>query len=1064
MGDITFDSPAAGDRTASVTVTLNTNNFVFEDGSKTRTFQLRNSSYVWIDKATVAAPAAAELTVYNGLAKTYEIALPALPELESPKAYGETTYTVKNVDLGSYYTDGARVEKGKLILPILKNDVTSTGKIGTVTVTVTTTNYTDITLTVNVTAANKIVPTVDKVSASAITYGDALSKSEISGKMKDPATGEEVAGTFAWENGDRTLTAGTHTVSWIFTPTAPEYATATGTVTVTVDPKSITGATVTLAQSSFVYSGSEQTAAVSAVALEGWSLAPITYTIKSGSAATNAGNYTLTIEGKGNYIGTATASWSITAKPVTANVTVNDGPFTYDNGNEIRPAVTVKDGTTPIPADEYTVEYSSNTNAGTATVTVKDNEGGNYTVSGSTNFEIAKAASSCTAPTAKTLTYNGTDQALVTAGSTQDGTTVYSLTENGEYSAAIPTGKNAGSYTVYYKVAGDANHNDTDPASVSVTVGRAAVTVTAENKSSRVGQALQPLTYTYRPELFTGDSFTGTLATTADKDTVKDYPITQGTLSLGENYQITFNEGIYSVLAKLPQTAFKFAESAVERTYGDGDFTLAATGAAANSTVTYSSSDPAIATVDAATGTVHILKADAVTITAAASETADHLEGRASYTLTVKRQPVAIPLADPTAFIYNGTEQTYFIAENPLYTVSGHVQKNAGSHTVTVALQDAENYVWSDNTSDAKEYSFVIAQKTVTVTVLDKRAYTGSAAPDLSAPVQGTDYTVEGLLGGDTLLSGPTLTYDPAVPDMRKAGAAAKIVATNADAGGNYRFVYIPGTLTLVDLPNPVGPSAPAVDLGEPKNGSVAVSPKHPSKGDTVLITVEPDEGYALDEITVTDKDGDALQLTDKGDGKYSFTMPSGKADINATFKKQAETSPFADVSTDAYYYEAVKWAAENSITGGVGSGLFGPDDPCTRAQIVTFLWRAAGSPVVNYAMNMTDVAEDVYYAEAVRWALSEGITTGTGENRFSPDAPCTRGQAVTFLARALNAKAAGAASFSDVPADAYFAQAVAWAAENGITTGVGENRFAPEDPCTRAQIVTLLWRAYRQN
>ncbi len=192
--------------------------------------------------------------------------------------------------------------------------------------------------------------------------------------------------------------------------------------------------------------------------------------------------------------------------------------------------------------------------------------------------------------------------------------------------------------------------------------------------------------------------------------------------------------------------------------------------------------------------------------------------------------------------------------------------------------------------------------------------------------------------------------------------------------------------------------------------------------------------------------------------------MPSGKADINATFKKQAETSPFADVSTDAYYYEAVKWAAENSITGGVGSGLFGPDDPCTRAQIVTFLWRAAGSPVVNYAMNMTDVAEDAYYAEAVRWALSEGITTGTGENRFSPDAPCTRGQAVTFLARALNAKAAGAASFSDVPADAYFAQAVAWAAENGITTGVGENRFAPEDPCTRAQIVTLLWRAYRQN
>ena len=261
-----------------------------------------------------------------------------------------------------------------------------------------------------------------------------------------------------------------------------------------------------------------------------------------------------------------------------------------------------------------------------------------------------------------------------------------------------------------------------------------------------------------------------------------------------------------------------------------------------------------------------------------------------------------------------------------------------------------------------------------------------------------------------------------------------------------------------------VGPTADTVRVAETENGSVTVSPKHPSKGDTVLITVTPDEGYVLDEITVTDKDGNELPLTDKGDGKYSFTMPSGKAEIDATFKKLAETSPFADVSTDAYYYEAVKWAAENSITGGIGNGLFGPDDPCSRAQIVTFLWRAAGSPVVNYAMNMTDVAEDAYYAEAVRWALSEGITTGTGEGKFSPDDPCTRGQAVTFLARALNAKAAGAASFSDVPADAYFAQAVAWAAENGITTGVGENRFAPEDPCTRAQIVTLLWRAYRQN
>lgn len=148
----------------------------------------------------------------------------------------------------------------------------------------------------------------------------------------------------------------------------------------------------------------------------------------------------------------------------------------------------------------------------------------------------------------------------------------------------------------------------------------------------------------------------------------------------------------------------------------------------------------------------------------------------------------------------------------------------------------------------------------------------------------------------------------------------------------------------------------------------MTVSPRSAEKGDSVTITVKPDRGYQLDDLTVTDKNGKELKLTDKGNGKYTFTMPSGKVKINATFTKEAEPSPFSDVSTSAYYYEAVKWAQEKGITGGIGNGLFGPSQPCTRGQIVTFLWRAAGSPVVNYAMNMTDVAEDAYYGEAVRW------------------------------------------------------------------------------------------------
>ena len=267
-------------------------------------------------------------------------------------------------------------------------------------------------------------------------------------------------------------------------------------------------------------------------------------------------------------------------------------------------------------------------------------------------------------------------------------------------------------------------------------------------------------------------------------------------------------------------------------------------------------------------------------------------------------------------------------------------------------------------------------------------------------------------------------------------------------------------------------PPAPSYDDSEPtytvsaptaENGKIAVSPRYAERGERVTVTLTPDEGFELESLTVTDSRGNELTLTDKGDGRYTFTMPARRVEIKASFVETVEVSPFADVSIDAYCYEAVRWAQEKGITGGIGNGLFGPNQPCTRGQIVTFLWRAAGSPVVNYAMNMTDVAEDAYYGEAVRWALSEGITTGTGESSFSPDATCTRAQAVTFLARALNANASGKAEFGDVPTDSYFAEAVAWAAANGVTEGVGGGLFGSDNSCTRGQIVTFLYRAYNK-
>lgn len=260
--------------------------------------------------------------------------------------------------------------------------------------------------------------------------------------------------------------------------------------------------------------------------------------------------------------------------------------------------------------------------------------------------------------------------------------------------------------------------------------------------------------------------------------------------------------------------------------------------------------------------------------------------------------------------------------------------------------------------------------------------------------------------------------------------------------------------------------SDPSYAVGIPdktENGSVSVSPKNASQGDRVTVTVKPDTGYELDSLKVLDKNGKELALTDKGDGKFTFIMPAGRVEVKAAFTEEVKISPFRDVPTDAYYYEAVKWAQKKGITGGIGDGLFGPNQPCTRAQIVTFLWRAAGSPVVNYAMDLADVSGDAYYAEAVRWALSQGITTGTADGRFAPDATCTRAQGMTFLFRASKASADGAPAFSDVAADAYYAEAVKWATDNGITNGTTSSTFSPGSGCTRAQIVTFLWRLYAE-
>ena len=252
--------------------------------------------------------------------------------------------------------------------------------------------------------------------------------------------------------------------------------------------------------------------------------------------------------------------------------------------------------------------------------------------------------------------------------------------------------------------------------------------------------------------------------------------------------------------------------------------------------------------------------------------------------------------------------------------------------------------------------------------------------------------------------------------------------------------------------------AAYAVTVNAGKNGTVTAAPKDADKGTVVTVTVTPDSGYQLDQLRVTDANGSVLSLTDKGNGTYTFTMPGSKVTVTATFKEKTE-NPFTDVADTAYYKDAVLWAVRQGITSGTTATAFSPNASCTRAQLVTFLWRAAGSTKVTGSNPFRDVSADAYYYDAVLWAVQNGITSGTTAVTFDPDAAVTRGQTVTFLYRAAGSPAVAGSSFADVSSDAYYANAVAWASQNGITSGTGDGRFSPQAFCTRGQIVTFLYR-----
>ena len=711
---------------------------------------------------------------------------------------------------------------------------------------------------------------------------------------------------------------------------------------------------------------------------------------------TKAGDYTIkaTVAQTTNYNGaSATADFKINPKNI-SGVTIDAIVDQTYTGNAITPKPPVKDGSTPlVSGTDFTYSYESNTNAGTATVKVVGK--GNYTGTASKTFAIIRKDLSITVSITG-WTVGGTPNAPAVTGNLGNGAVTYQYKVKGAadstYTATVPTA--VGNYTVKATVAQTANYNGATATTDFAISTKAAQTITAEN-----------VTVTY------GDSGKKVSGTTNGNGTIS-----------------------YAV---------KTGSDVVE--------------------------------VNSTTGALTIKKVGTATITVTASETASHAAAEKDITVTVNPKKITAPAADTTVYTYNGNEQTYKITANDAYTVTGNKQTaaNETGYTVTVALKDKVNYQWNDGTTEDKTYTFIIKKATITITAKNKSAYVNDAVPALSD----NDYTVSGLVNNETLKINPTIAYE-ATPDMTKEGSV-KILVSGAAApdGGNYNdIVYNNGTLSITKKSSGgiiFIPTYYNVTVNDAEGGSVVANKVSATANTTIILTVSTDEGYIFESVKIANESGEEITVTDS-ENKYTFKMPASDVTVTAAFKKiEAPVNPdpvdpdpvehsFGDVAKDTYYFDAVEWAVKNGVTTGTSDTAFSPNMTCTRAQAVTFLWRAAGSPEPkNSEMPFEDVATEAYYYDAVLWAVENGITNGTSATTFSPDSDCTRAQIVTFLWRAQKSPALGSVNpFNDVKDDAYYVNAVLWAVENGITNGTSDTTFSPDADCTRAQIVTFLYRA----
>ena len=744
----------------------------------------------------------------------------------------------------------------------------------------------------------------------------------------------------------------------------------------------------------------------------------------SSDKPTNAGNYIVTVTCETlNTIYTGIANFTIAKKPIDLDVTLDCGKgFVYD-GMAKEPGVTVnfKDTTTPLPTNEYTVSYSNNIDASIGNrdgiVTIASTRTGNYIFgAGYYHFNIAPKKLTMGASVTEKK-YDDLTDAVVKPGAlvgivNSDDVCVVETSASGNFNNEfVGTGKSV-TLSENFTLTGSkaSNYTLTQPTVTgNIIAADQTPAITDTARISRGGKTLD------LSGLVSG---------------------AQGTVA----FEISAG-GEYAALSGSTLTT-KDNVGTVKITVKIGEVDLNSDGKPE---------------YNAYTGT------DAITVSVTLKETS-----------TVTAAPTAIP-----DLVYKGSNQAlitagtatggtlYYKLNNGTYSKDLPTAQDAGDYTVYYKVVGDDDH---ENTEE-RSFTVTIRKAAVTITARDKSAYVGGTVPVLPVePVKDTDYTISEMYGTDTLEGNVTLTYD-GTPDMSKAGSTV-IKISGTLANDNYTITYVNGKLTVNRRSFGGGSSSSNSSgntistSGKSDNGSISTDKPTAKKGDTVTVTVTPQDGYKLDKLIVTDSKGNTLTVTDKGDNKYTFTMPSSKVTVTPTFSRieetKPETSPFDDVTANDYFYDAVNWAADKGITGGMSDTLFALNAACTRAQIVTFLWRTAGSPEPKALSSFADVPADAYYAKAVAWAVENSITNGTTDTTFGLDETCTRAHGVTFLYRAVKATASvGASAFTDVADSVYYADAVKWATEQGITKGISSTLFGPDATCTRAQIVTFLYRMY---